>query len=160
MTDDTEIRARLASWIEALRAKDVERVMAHYAPEMLAFDLAPPLQHRRDAVRRGLEEWFPTFVGPIGYEVREIAVTIGGGVAFSTSLNRLTGKRSNGESTDVWFRATVCFRKIGDDWMVVHEHTSVPFHMDGSYRAAWDATLATSGAPAPTLDTSQLVNCA
>jgi glutamate transport system substrate-binding protein len=31
---------------------------------------------------------------------------------------------------------------------------------DGSYKAAWDATLGGSGAPAPTLDTSKLINCA
>jgi glutamate transport system substrate-binding protein len=31
---------------------------------------------------------------------------------------------------------------------------------DGSYKAAWDATLGSSGAPAPTLDTSKLTNCA
>jgi len=31
---------------------------------------------------------------------------------------------------------------------------------DGSYKTAWDATLGSSGAPAPTLDTSKLTNCA
>ena len=31
---------------------------------------------------------------------------------------------------------------------------------DGSYKAAWDATLGKSGTPAPTLDTSKLTNCA
>jgi glutamate transport system substrate-binding protein len=31
---------------------------------------------------------------------------------------------------------------------------------DGSYKAAWDATLGKSGTPAPTLDTTKLTNCA
>ena len=31
---------------------------------------------------------------------------------------------------------------------------------DGSYKAAWDATLGKSGTPAPELDTSKLTNCA
>jgi len=31
---------------------------------------------------------------------------------------------------------------------------------DGSYQAAWDATLGLSGTPAPTLDVSKLTNCA
>jgi len=31
---------------------------------------------------------------------------------------------------------------------------------DGSYKAAWDATLGLSGTPAPTLDVSKLTNCA
>jgi PhnB protein len=41
-------------------------------------------------------------------------------------------------STDVWVRATDCCRKIDDKWKIVHEHQSVPFYMDGSYRAAVD----------------------
>jgi uncharacterized protein (TIGR02246 family) len=136
--DQAQIRARIESWTKALRAKDLEGVLSHYAPEVLSFDLAPPLQHRRDAMRKGLAEWFPTFAGPIGYEIRDLAITTGDGVAFSHSLNRLTGKRTNGEATDVWVRSTVCFRKIDGAWMVVHEHASVPFYMDGSLRAAVD----------------------
>lgn len=61
-------------------------------------------------------------------------------MAFSYSLNRLTGKRTTGEEVDVWVRATVCFRKIDGQWKVAHEHVSVPFYMDGSFRAAVDLT--------------------
>ena len=35
-------------------------------------------------------------------------------------------------------RSTVCFRRVGRTWKIVHEHASVPFCMDGSYRAATD----------------------
>jgi ketosteroid isomerase-like protein len=35
-------------------------------------------------------------------------------------------------------RVTVCFRKIAGKWKVVHEHVSVPFYMDGSFKAAVD----------------------
>jgi ketosteroid isomerase-like protein len=35
-------------------------------------------------------------------------------------------------------RATICYRKIDGKWMVTHEHVSVPFYMDGTYRAAVD----------------------
>ena len=38
--DEEEIRARVDSWTKALRAKDIEGVMAHYAPEMLDSRLA------------------------------------------------------------------------------------------------------------------------
>ncbi len=138
MTDDTRIRDRIESWARALRAKDLPGVMSHYASDVVSFDLAPPLQHHREAVARGLTEWFPTWDGPIGYEITELAVTVGGDVAFTHSLNRLTGKRRDGEATDVWFRATVGLRKIDGEWRVVHEHASVPFYMDGSFRAAVD----------------------
>src|ERR671914_998089 len=66
----------------------------------------------------------------IGYEIRDLSITTGDDVAFSHSLNRISGTRTNGEETDVWVRATVGFRKIDGKWRVAHEHVSVPFHMD------------------------------
>jgi PhnB protein len=39
---------------------------------------------------------------------------------------------------DIWIRATVCLRRIEGEWKIAHEHTSVPFYMDGSARAAVD----------------------
>jgi ketosteroid isomerase-like protein len=138
--EEVAIRRRIESWAKALRAKDLRGVLSHYVPDIVVFDLAPPLQHRGDAYGKGLTEWFPTFEGPIGYEIRDLTVAAGDDVAFSYSLNRITGRRTNGEATDVWVRSTVCFRKIDGEWMVVHEHTSVPFYMDGSYRASVDLT--------------------
>ena len=35
-------------------------------------------------------------------------------------------------------RVTACHRKINGKWLITHEHVSVPFYMDGSYRAAVD----------------------
>jgi hypothetical protein len=40
-------------------------------------------------------------------------------------------------------RATACLAHQSGDWKIAHEHTvhtSVPFNMDGSYRAAIDLT--------------------
>ncbi|MGH9858125.1 MAG: nuclear transport factor 2 family protein [Acidobacteriota bacterium] len=50
----------------------------------------------------------------------------------------MSGKRTNGEETDIRMRVTVGFRKIGGRWLVTHEHTSVPLFMDGSNKAAVD----------------------
>jgi ketosteroid isomerase-like protein len=137
--DEAQIRDCIQSWTRALYAKDVDGVMAHYTPDILAFDLAPPLQHLAAEYRRGFGEWFRTWDdGPIRVDVRDLRVTVGGDVAFAHSLNHLTGARTDGSSTDVWLRATVCFRRIDGRWLASHEHLSVPFHMDGSYRAAVD----------------------
>lgn len=138
-SDQAQIRRLLDNWVQALRAKDVNGVMSHYAPDILVFDLAPPLQYRgADECRKNWEAWFPTFRGPIGYELRDLSITANGDIAFCHSFNRIRGTRTNDEGTDVWVRATVCCRKIDGKWKIVHEHESVPFYMDGSYRAAVD----------------------
>jgi uncharacterized protein (TIGR02246 family) len=139
MNDDIRIRQLVQDWATAIRAKDVDRAVSYYAPDVISFDLAPPLQYTgADAIRGGLAQWFPTWVGPIGYEIRDLAITVGGDVAFSRSLNHMTGKRTDGTETDVWVRATVGFRKADGTWRIVHEHASVPLYMDGSERAALD----------------------
>ena len=80
---DAEIRALIADWARAIRAKDVNAAMRHYAADVVAFDLAPPLQYAgADALKTSLAAWFPTFRGPVGYDIRELDVTAGEDVAF------------------------------------------------------------------------------
>jgi PhnB protein len=131
------VRRVVEDWADAFRAKDIERVWSHYTPDVLSFDLAPPLQPGSES-RKELEKWFETWRGPLGYEIHDLVVEAAGDVAFAHSLNHMSGTRTGGEETELWFRATVCFRKTASGWKVAHEHTSVPFYMDGSYRAAVD----------------------
>jgi uncharacterized protein (TIGR02246 family) len=134
-----EIQQLIDDWAKAVRAKDINGFMSHYAPDILLFDLVTPLQYRgADAYRRNQEEWFASWQGPIGYEIRDLSITVGDDVAFSHSLNRIYGTRTNGEKTDVWVRVTACRRKLNGKWLITHEHASVPFYMDGSYKAAVD----------------------
>jgi PhnB protein len=137
---ELEIRAVIESRAKALRAKDVEGVFAHQAADAVLFTMAPPLQYAgmRAFDRDGVQEWFDSFTGKIGYEIRELQIQAGAGVAFSHCLNHMTGERTDGEKTDLWFRHTLGFRKLRGAWKVVHEHESVPFYMDGSGRAALD----------------------
>ena len=51
-------------------------------------------------------------------------------MAFSHSLNRVSATTTDGEKLDMWWRATVCYRKIDGKWMVTHEHASVPFDVE------------------------------
>lgn len=136
-SDESLIRQRLENWATALRAKDLDGLMSHYANDVLVFDVPPPLQYEGAAVyRKNWADWFASFRAPvIGYEILDLNVTTGGGdVAFCRSLNHITGPRTSGENTDVWVRATVGLRRIGGRWVIVHEHISVPINMQ-TYRA-------------------------
>ena len=138
-TDEAQIRRLIDDWAKALHAKDVDAIMACYAPDVLVFDLAPPLRHAgADLHRTNFAEWFKTFRGPIGSQMRDLHIAAGDDVAFCHGLNHIGGERTSGERTDLWVRVTVCCRKIDGRWKVAHEHVSVPFHMDGSFRAAVD----------------------
>lgn len=138
-SNEAQIRALIEGWASAVRAKDAAGALAAHAPEYLSFDLAPPLQHRgAEANRKGLAEWFASFRGPVGYEIRDLEVTAGDDVAFAHSLNRISGARTDGTQTDVWVRATLCFHKVGGAWTLTHDHVSVPFEMTPPFKASLD----------------------
>jgi len=135
--DQHQIRKVIEDWADAVRCKDAEGVLRNYVSDIVHFSLAPPLLSPITTAA-GLNAWFATWQGPIGYEIRDLSLTIGEHVAFSHSLNRMQGTKTNGAKSDIWFRHTLGFRKIDDEWKIAHEHESVPFYMDGSFKAAVD----------------------
>jgi ketosteroid isomerase-like protein len=135
--DEIKIRTLIDERVNALRNKRARGVISHHAEDFVQFSLAPPLI-ATDANAMGFEAWFASWQGQLGYELRDLTIAVGDAVAFSHSLNHLTGTKTDGEEVDLWFRQTLCFRKINGAWAIVHDHESVPFRMDGSFRAAID----------------------
>jgi PhnB protein len=139
--NEAAIRRLIDDRVKAIHAKDADAAMATSAEDILLFDLAPPLQHRgADLNRKELGEWFETFTGSVGYELRDLKITAGEDVAFCHGLARITGARTDGTETDVWVRATVCLRKLDGGWVITHEHVSVPFEMRPPFKASLDLT--------------------
>jgi ketosteroid isomerase-like protein len=131
--DEEQIRAVIADRAAAMHDRDAERFVSRYAPQITKFDLAPPLAYQGPEARdaEALRAWFGSHPGgPVGYQIRDLAVTVGGDVAFCHSLTQLGGA--------LWFRSTLGLRKIGGAWRITHEHNSTPFYMDGSDKAALD----------------------
>lgn len=128
LTDEARIRKLIEERVEAIRARDVDALMRSHAPNVVMFDALDPLRYvGSEAVRERAAQWLSWYRGPVGYEVRDLSVTAGSEAAFCHYLYRVTGTMTNGREVDMWVRSTVCFRKVGDEWMVTHEHTSVPF---------------------------------
>jgi PhnB protein len=134
-SDEAKIRTVIDAWAQGLTAKNTAAVIAQLASDVVQFDLAPPLRVI-DADPEGLETWFATWRDAIGYEISDLYVAVGAGVAFCYGLVHLTGGRTDGSEADTWFRSTLCLRRDEGVWKIVHLHQSVPMYMDGSLRAA------------------------
>jgi ketosteroid isomerase-like protein len=107
-------------------AKTLTQVMSVFAPEVVSFDLGPPLQHGGGKTfMKHWQELFESYQSPIEYEVRDLGIIAGDDVAFSHSLNRIRGTMKNGQKTDRWLRWTACYRKTNGKWLIVHEQVSV-----------------------------------
>jgi uncharacterized protein (TIGR02246 family) len=127
VTDKAEIRQRIDTLVEAIRAMDIESVMSSFTPDLVSFDIEPPLQHvGADAKRKNWARAFSMYQRPLGYEVRDLAITAGDDVAFAHSLNRISGTLKNGQRNDAWVRWTGCLKKIDGRWLIAHDQVSVP----------------------------------
>src|SRR5579859_1156716 len=128
--DEAAIKTVIEDGVEAIRAKDLDGVMSMYAPELVSFDIVPPLQYvGTDAYRKQWEEVFSLFPGPIGYEIADLSITVGDDVAFAHSFNRLSATLPTGQKIGNWLRWTACFRKINGKWLIVHMQASVPIDL-------------------------------
>ena len=135
--NESEIAAVVEAWAEGIRQKNVDAVAKCFTEHPVGFYLAPPLQ-ADEALRENLTAWFASFDGSIGYEIRDLTISASGDVAWCHALNRLTGMKTDGERTDLWFRLTLGLKRCNDEWKIAHAHESVPFLMDGSGKAALD----------------------
>jgi uncharacterized protein (TIGR02246 family) len=136
--DEARIRELMDNWAKKFRAKDLDGIMSIYAPDIVSFDAIARLQFKGvDEYRKHWEACLSFGQGPIIFEIRDMNVATGDGVAFTHYLTRCGGTDQNGEEKASWMRATVCYRKINGEWKVVHEHYSAPFDME-SGKALFD----------------------
>ncbi|RFU39559.1 DUF4440 domain-containing protein [Actinomadura logoneensis] len=124
----SNIKTRIDEIVDGIRAKDLEALERVYAADVVSFDVEPPLQHV--GVEAKLKNWARVFAlfQDVSYELRDLAVTEGGDIAFAHGFGRLSGTLPDGTATDgMWVRVTFCLRRTGGEWVIVHDQASVPF---------------------------------
>lgn len=127
---EQSIRERIDEFAQAIRDKDLSAVLACYSPEIVSFDLVPPLQYKGlDEYRKPWEETFAAYDGPIGYEVRDLTIATDNTLAFSYSYNQMSGVMKDGQKMALWVRWTACWQRINNEWLIVHEQVSVPIDL-------------------------------
>jgi ketosteroid isomerase-like protein len=147
--DESLIYQLLTRQAQAIREHDASLALSVYTHDATCYDLDPPLVHSPGVVlsRARIQAWFDTWRGPIEQETRDLRIHVGADVAFAYALQRMSGQKVDGRAVDLWYRATTCLRRERGAWRIAHAHYSVPFHMDGSDRAALDLDPSTAGHP-------------
>jgi ketosteroid isomerase-like protein len=123
----SEVRELLDIWSEAIRIKDIDRLMALYSPDIVYFDVVPPLYYTGSAaLRRNFLRWFEAWQSAIGVEIRDLHILASGDLAVAHLLHRTSGTLKNGREVGYWVRATVCCQQTDHRWRITHEHVSLP----------------------------------
>ena len=123
----SELREIFDRGERAFNEHDVDAVMALYAPDVVAYDIVPPLQYvGKDAYRKDYEQFLAQYQGPIEVEYRDVHIVAGENVAFAAAVERITGTMKNGQKSTMWARGTAGYKKVNGAWLDVHDHISVP----------------------------------
>ena len=124
MDDEAKIRALENQFAAAVNAKDLDAIMKVYVPDetLLVFDVVPPRQYV--GVPRGL--------GRLPRPVRDNrpADHAADPLGYSHSIQRVSGTVTKGQPIDLTVRLTDVYRKINGNWLIVHEHVSVPVDLN------------------------------
>jgi ketosteroid isomerase-like protein len=132
----SELRALLDSRSEAIRIKDIDRLMSFYSPDIVYFDLVPGLQYTGSAaLRPRFLQWFDGYKGSIGQEIRDLNILASGDIAVAYMLIRASGTLKNGHEVGFWVRATSCCRRSNPRWLITHEHISLPVDVESGSAA-------------------------
>jgi ketosteroid isomerase-like protein len=135
--DAADIRAILGAISAAYRAKDAQAIGRHYVDGARIADLSPPLL-RRGFEAAAVQTWLDGWDGPVEITARDLVVEVEGALAVAHGLQHVAARTRGGEEAAWWSRITRIFARTPAGWRITHEHESVPFHMDGSFRAAVD----------------------
>ncbi|HEX2933112.1 MAG TPA: nuclear transport factor 2 family protein [Candidatus Binatia bacterium] len=126
-TDEAAIRTLVENWAGAVRARDLDGILANHSADMLMFDVPPPLESKGiEAYRKTWDLFFSWSDDPVVFEFNSMDITAGDDVAFVTALMRCSGTEKNGEKIALEFRLTIGLRKVGGQWTITHEHHSIP----------------------------------
>ena len=126
-TPHTDLTTLFERRSEAMRTKDIDRLMSLYSPDVVYFDLVPPLQYAGStALRERFSEWFTGWDGPIGMETRDLSIVVSGDIAIAHWFSRASGTLKNEHEVGFWVRVTSCCLRSTDRWLITHEHVSLP----------------------------------
>lgn len=119
--DETRIRELIESWASAISSGNREAILAHHSKEVLMFDFPATVRGIGD-YDRTWDFFFKDPKGKIRFIPRELEVTAGDDTAFASCLIHCEGTSAG----DVELRLTTGLKKIDGEWVITHEHHSVP----------------------------------
>ena len=126
---DQEIRMLEDRLAAAIRAKDIDKLMACYmnSPRLVVFDLIPPRQYTGwDAYKANWQGFLDQCTDSPSWDISDLHVQGGQGFAFSHSIQHTACTTKNGTKMDMTLRVTDGYANFKGRWLIAQEHISVP----------------------------------
>jgi len=126
-SDENQIRSLVEEWAKAVREKDIEGILAYHTDDIVMFDVPPPFQSKGIAAYRKTWDTFYAWAKDLGvFDILEMKIIAGRNVAFCYASMLCAGYNDSGKREELKFRLTIGMKKIANQWMIAHEHHSLP----------------------------------
>jgi len=126
--DDTvraALRGVLDDWIAASQRRDLEALMACYAPDVVAYDAIQALRFTgRDAYREHWRMCLDMCPAGLNFRFQDLEISGAPDIGYAHGLVGCGDGTGGGE---FWSRMSTGFRRQGERWLIAHEHFSFPF---------------------------------
>jgi ketosteroid isomerase-like protein len=125
--DEAAIRGLIESWAGAVRRRDIDAILKNHSSDFVMFDVPPPFEIRGlEVYRKSWGLFYSWSDEPIPFDIHTLSITAGADVAFAVATIGCAEPASDGRAKPLDFRLTIGLRKIDGDWIITHEHHSVP----------------------------------
>lgn len=129
LADEQAIRQMYAEFSAAVKARDLNRVMAVYSRDEHAifYDAFTPRQYvGYTAYRKDYAEFFKNFPGPASSTITDLHIGVSGPTAYAYGIDKWVITGVDKKPITMVFRFTELLRKEKGKWVTFHEHVSFP----------------------------------
>lgn len=131
MNVKTEIEQQVENWKQAVISQNLEKIMTFYATDVRAFDAIAELQFTNRSKYQAHWQRCLQMCKMTQFEIGQLDIHVDGDLAVCAFLNQCGGiDEKTGEQQVGWIRGTQVYQKHNGQWLIIHEHFSLPFDME------------------------------
>lgn len=125
---EQEVRQLHEKWFAGTAAGDLDAMMTAVAADVVSYEHEAPLVYRGvDAVREACRRNLDLSAGAsVTWDVPDLTILVRDDLAVAWGLNHVRVRPPTGPTSDSWSRGTRVFARRDGQWLMIHQHLSVP----------------------------------
>jgi len=126
MTNEEQIRQLIENWAAAVRRKDIDNILADHSDDFIMFDVPPPFQSVGIEAYKKTWDTFFKYTKQGVFDIQELKIFADNNIAFCIATMKCEDSTGGKGFEPLDFRLTIGLRKVNNQWIIIHEHHSIP----------------------------------
>jgi ketosteroid isomerase-like protein len=125
--NESAVRTIIENWARAVRERNMDGILAHHTDDIVMYDVPQPFESCGIEAYKKTWETFYDWAEDSGvFDITELHIVAGEDVAFAYAAMKCSGYDDTGNPEPLKFRLTTGLIKVNGQWMIKHEHHSIP----------------------------------